>query len=253
MAHANPCRCGRPIPDTANLCPDCAGGLRRDLYKIADRWDTLEDALRWREILPGAIGAYDDGPAQEGERKTPLSTGTNINESAVRARRQATDAVWFALQVVRDDFDAHGWTFNPPRLKGDRTQNQTPQLARWLASSAVDHIVKRADRESAEEIAGDVSRAEGAVYRATHPSGVHWAPVNLVCDQWGTSEEGERVPCMGSMWALVGTGVMPDLVCDTDEAHRIDPQLWERNGWKRRLRMPLDPSGVARLAERLKR
>lgn len=248
----NTCHCGKPIQDTARLCPDCGGTLRRNLYKIADRWAELEDALTWREVLPGVIGTRDDGPRQDGERKTPLATGTTINERAVRARREATDAVWFALQVIREDYDNQGWTFDPPR-QPNTTQDGTPALARWLAGAPVDHIVKHADQESAEEIANGIAKAERAVFKATHPSEAHWAPVNLSCDMWTTSDRGERVPCPGDMWAYVGTGVMPDLVCNHDETHKIDPQVWERVGWKRRLRMPLDPHGVARLAERMGR
>lgn len=255
MSHANPCHCGKPIPDTANLCPDCAGTLRRDLYKIADRWDVLEQALRWRNIIPGAIGVrYDDGPADvaNGERRVVLATGTSINEAAVNARRKATDAVWFAAQVIRDDYDANSWDLEQPRTKGNRTQDDTPAVARWLAANHVDHVTKRADRETAEEISQDIARAERAVYRATHPSGIHWTPVNLSCDMWATSDQGERVPCHGDMWALVGNDVMPDLVCDADETHTIAPGEWERSGWKRRLKMPLDPAGMARLADKMR-
>lgn len=250
-----PCMCGRPIPDTANLCPRCADVLRDNLHKIADRWAELEDALMWRETLPGAIGVrHDDGPSDiaHGERKLPLATGTDINLAAVNARRKATDVVWFMLQVVRDDLDNAGRPFTPPRLHGNRSQDHTPLLARWLASWHVSHFTHRTERESAEEVASDLERAERAVYHATHPKGERWVPVNLVCDQWGTSEEGERVPCMGEMWAYVGRDVTPDLVCNVDQSHTIEPGLWERAGWKRKHKDGLHPNGVAALMERIR-
>lgn len=252
MTHANPCQCGRPIQDTANICPECVGQMRRHLYLIADRWAELENALQWRQVFMGSIGtAETDAPTARGERKLALATGANINEAAVRARRAATDVVWFIVQVLRDDFDEHGWTFTGPKLTGNRSQDQTPAVARWVASSALDHIAKRANRETAEEVVNDVAAAEGRVYRATNPTGIHWTPVNLSCDMWATSDLGERVPCPGDMWALVGNDLMPDLICDHDETHTIDPKVWERNGWKRRLRTNLDEGGLARLAAKL--
>ena len=35
--------------------------------------------------------------------------------------------------------------------------------------------------------------------------------------------------------------------------HTVEPGTWERQGWRRRLRQPLHPSGMARLAQRLAR
>ena len=102
-------------------------------------------------------------------------------------------------------------------------------------------------------IAGDLITAETATYRALNPRGIHWAPVNLACDDHDTSDLGERIPCLGRMWAKVGTEVMPDLVCDHNPEHTVEPGTWERQGWRRRLRQPLHPSGMARLAQRLAR
>jgi hypothetical protein len=249
MTDADNCHCGRPAPG-AVLCNDCGDTLRGNLHLIADRWAELEDALTWRDVLPGTIGVVNDGGTLNGERRLALSTGTIINERAVRARRQATDAVWFAVQVIRDDLDTAGRAFTPPPSSPNRSQDDTPRIARWIAAWHVSHITHRTDRESAEEIAGDVKKAEKAVYDATHPSGVHWAPVNLKCDQFATSDLGERVPCPGDMWALVGKDVMPELVCDHDESHTVAPGVWERSAWKRRAQ-PIH--GITRLAERLAR
>ena len=243
VAGGNACQCGKPIQDTANLCAGCGDDLRDRLDRIADRWAELEDALTWREVLPGVRG----GSSKHGM----VTVGTSINEQAVRARRRATDAVWFAVQVIRDDLDTLERPFAPPVI-GDLTQDQTPAVAHWIASWQIPHITHVTSRESAEEILRDVTSAERATYRATHPTGAHWEAVNLVCDQWTTDDTGSRVPCPGDMWAWVGEG-MPDLICDHDESHRITPAEWERSGWKRRLRGPIDQSGMARLAERIRR
>lgn len=236
---SDPCMCGRPLPQGAVLCHRCGDQIADRLRRIADRWTELEDALQWREIIPGTIGTVqDDGPSDtaHGERKLPLSTGTQINQQAVNARRKATDVVWFMVQVIRDDLDAAGRPFTPPPITGNRSQDHTPILARWLASWHISHFTHRTERETAEEVAADVERAERAVYRATHPKGERWVAVNLTCEMWGTSEQGERVPCPGEMWAYVGRDVMPDLICNADDTHRLEPGAWERSGWKKKHR-----------------
>ena len=63
---------------------------------------------------------------------------------------------------------------------------------------------------------------------------------------------GERIPCPGTLWAKLDTGIMPDLTCDADPTHVTSPTVWERQGWKRRFNRPLDQGGLQRLGERLR-
>lgn len=236
------CLCGRPVQDAANLCPECDGQLTANLYKIADRWPELEEALTWRESTPRERG----GKVKRGM----VAPGGTPNEAAMRARRAATDVVWFIAQVLREDFDALGWTFAPPRNNG--TQDGTPALARWIASRHVKHVTHRMAQETAHEVWTDVRKAEARVFSATHPRGIHWTPVNLRCEQHTTDDQGSRVPCPGWMWAKVGNDTMPNLECDYEEGHEIEPKVWEREGWKRRHRQGLDPGAAARFAAALR-
>lgn len=268
---AHPCPCGRPIQDTATICPTCVETLRENLTKIADRWAELEDALTWREVVAGEKGKAKNGM---------VAVGTTLNEQAVNARRKATDAVWFTLQVIRDDCDdaldsaaeafdnaarelAHRelWedgvpeilgrlsaavdraAFTPPRMDV-RSQNHTPALARWIAAWQLSRISHNTEPETSAEIVRDVIAAEKATFRATHPSGAHWTPVNLGCQDHGTSDQGERTPCAGAMFAYVGDDVMPDLVCSEDPTHVLKPEVWEREGWKRKHSVPMHPVGA---------
>jgi hypothetical protein len=48
----------------------------------------------------------------------------------------------------------------------------------------------------------------------------------------GATHTGERVKCGGVMSATLGDR-MPDLVCSEDRTHRIPPDVWSRNYWKR--------------------
>ena len=48
---------------------------------------------------------------------------------------------------------------------------------------------------------------------------------------------------------LISLSVLGGAVAD----HTVEPGTWERQGWRRRLRQPLHPSGMAKLAQRLAR
>lgn len=218
----NPCRCGAPLPQGAVLCPRCGDNMREQLHKIADRWPELEAAL----------GATEPG-GEKGRTKNGMrAVGTTINEAAVRARRACTDVVWFMAQVLREDFDNAGREFTPPPTSRTRSQDDTPALARWLADWHVSHFTHKADAETAAEVAHDVERAEAATYRVCEVGRTRKVPTGMPCEQHGTSDMGERVPCPGVMEATLADH-MPDLVCSVDVSHRIPPDVWSRAYWKR--------------------
>jgi hypothetical protein len=235
---STPCQCGRPISDTANLCTTCGDNLRRNLGKIADRWPELEAAL----TTPGV-------DIEKGKTKNSMvAVGTNVNEQAIAARRACTDVVWFALQVIRDDLDAAGRPFRPPATSATRSQDDTPTVARWLAAWQLAHITHRADRETAEEILRDVENAEGLTFKVCETTPPRRIDTGMPCEGHGTSVEGERVLCDGVMRATL-TDTMPDLVCSVDVTHRIPPDVWSRNYWKRA--HPMDETAARNLARRI--
>lgn len=234
----NPCQCGRPIPDTANLCPTCGDTLRRNLNKIAERWPDLEAAL----TTPGV-------DFEKGNTKNSMvAVGTNVNEAAVAARRACTDAVWFAVQVIRDDLDDAGRPFRPPPTSTTRSQDDTPAVARWLSSWHVAHITHRTARETAEGIASDIADAEHRTYLVCETTPPRRIDTGMRCEEHGTSDLGERVACLGLMRASL-TDAMPDLVCSVDLSHRIPPDVWSREYWKRA--HPMDETAVRNLARRI--
>jgi hypothetical protein len=234
----NQCHCGKPIQDTGNLCPACGELLRRNLHKIADRWPELEMRL-----------AGLDPTVEQGKTKNAMiAAGTELNEAAVRARRACTDAVWFTLQVIRDDLDTAGRPFTPPPTSANRSQDDTPRLARWIATWHVGHITHRTDPESAHEIARDVERAERLTFEVCELDYERKIPTGMPCENHGTTPDGERAPCAGVMVATLGDQ-MPDLVCSEDATHRIPPDVWSRNYWKRAHTM--DEGAARRLAERI--
>ena len=229
-----PCRCGKPITDGAHLCSACVATLRENLERIADRWDDLTDAL----------GSNEPGGDEKGRQKHgQVMTGTPFNEAVSRARKACNEVLWFAVQVIRDDLDDAGRDFAPPRWKDEG------DMARWLLTWQVPHLTATTARETAEEIADDLAKAEKATFRALNPS--RWVSVTD-CTMHTTDEHGARVPCTGVLVAKVGTGRMPDLQCSEDPDHVIKPTTWERAGWKRRFSQALNPEGLRRLAERMK-
>ena len=237
----NTCQCGRPIQDTGNLCSTCGDNLRRNLHKIADRWAELEVCLTQPTAPSGEKGKT---------KNSMVAVGTNVNERAVVARRACTDAVWFALQVIRDDMDTAEMTFTPPSTASNRTQDDTPTLARWLAAWHVSHITHRpVDRDSAEEIARDIENAERLTFAVCETSPPRKVPTGMPCEGHSAlSVTGERVRCTGVMAATLGDQ-MPDLVCTVDTSHRIPPDVWSRNYWKRA--HPMDEGAARRLMGRI--
>jgi hypothetical protein len=232
------CQCGRPAPN-ANLCTTCGETLRANLLKIAERWPELERALTTTGV----------GGEKGNSKHGMVAVGTNVNEAAVRARRACTDVVWFALQVIRDDLDSADRDFAPPVTPwATRSQDDTPKVARWLARWHVAHITHRTDPDTAAEISRDVADAERLTYLACETSPPRRIDTGMACEEHGTSEAGERVPCAGVMRATL-TDAMPDLVCSVDRTHTIAPDVWSRSYWKRA--HITDEAGARRLAERM--
>jgi hypothetical protein len=216
------------------LCDKCAEYLKADLTFIAESWPDLEDALVSSEVVEGDKGKQKHGM---------VSVGTNLNEKVMAARQQAADVVWFILGVLRDDFDDMGRAFNPPT-------GGVPEMALWIATWHVDHLARTTADETSVEIVSDVASAKRKVSSAAYPTGAHWIEVGLPCDQHGTSDLGERIPCEGILRALVGIGRMPDLVCTVDETHIVEPPVWERPGW-RRVHRQFNQAGVATLMKKI--
>ena len=230
MSGHHDCRCGRPITDGAHLCADCVALVRRDLDRIAERWDDLTAALGSSE----QVERVGEGRA----KRSMVATGTPLNEHVSRAMRQCKDVLWFALQVIRDDQDDAGRTFATPAFADEG------EIAAYLRDWQVPHLTATTAQETAEEIATDLHLAEVETWRALNPA--RWMAVT------GCTEMGERIPCPGTLWAKLDTGIMPDLTCDADPTHVISPTVWERQGWKRRFGRPLDQGGLRRLGERLR-
>lgn len=250
MTDTHTCPCGTPAPN-ANICNGCADGTRDRLLLIADRWTELTHALQWRET-PHAGNTPPRPRLIDPNDGAGNATGITLNGQAIRAMDRAADVIRYTAMVLRGAYNDTRKPLNPPPTDG--SMDDIPKLARWIGMWHLEYLARRLPDEAVmEAIVADVTDAERRVYRALHPADTHWAPVNLGCDQHSTTDMGERVPCPGHMWAKVGGDLMPDLVCDIDVEHVVEPGVWERQGWKRQLSQPLHTSGLRHLATRLAR
>lgn len=234
------CQCGKPIHDGANLCAHCVGAMRRDLRTIAERWEDLEAAL----TAPGAAPLHLVPPERGDLDNTGNPVGIDLNEMVVKARTLTSELAWFMVQVVRDDYDDLGRSFRAP------VDQSVPSLLLWLERWHLSHIVgKDGNPETAQEIADDIHKAEKATFNALNA--VRIVHVGIPCVEHGTSDMGERVPCSGHMTARATGEVVPPLVCSEDRSHKIAPDSWQRDGWRKRFARPLDHAGMAALAAKI--
>lgn len=105
-----------------------------------------------------------------------------------------------------------------------------PDLLAQVAQR-VGHFAEHADAMLAMTFCDDAERLRKAVEAAAWPTGRRWVGIGARCVEHGTSDLGERIPCPGKYRVLVDPEQpyrIPDIVCDQDREHRIDPVEWQR-------------------------
>jgi hypothetical protein len=221
--------------ERAWFCPTCIDKAGDYLREIADAWDDLE------ESLVSAGGAA--GEPVKGSREF----GLQLNERASEAHVKANADLWAFARMVLEWADDQGRDIAGP---ADRS---APGRARWIADWHLSVFTVHAGRYSALGFIEDVWADRRAVRSAAYPSGARKVETGLPCVEHATSDLGERIPCAGTMvaWVRPHMGMLPDLVCDVDGQHKVDPATWQRQGWKRAHTGPLDQAAMARLAERM--
>lgn len=219
----------RPRGDHVNDRPQhSALDTRDDLLAIADVWPDLVDRLA-RE----SSSAHDGMPRAKGP-----STGLVLNEHISDVMGEVRDWTWFLVRVLLDETD---WT--PPK------DHDTPTLLTSIARLRVGHFTEHPDL--GDTFADDATAMRRKVEHAAYPSGRRRVPLHVPCTEHTESDQGERVPCPGSYTATLDPerpGLIPDMVCDHDPAHRITPLEWQRAARK----SSFDPTAMRRLLSALK-
>lgn len=137
-------------------------------------------------------------------------------------------------------YETHVQPWTPTRYE---MPGMLDDIARWR----VGHFTAHHDGALALAVADEAHELADKVRAATSETGRRWIPLHITCFEHDTTDQGERVPCTGEYRAPLDPdrpGLVPDMVCDRDAAHRISPIEWQRAGRK----SGYDP---ARIRERL--
>jgi len=220
--------------ERAWFCPACIEKASEKLHAIADAWADLEDVI----VSTGGAGSE---PV-----KGTKDVGLVLNEKASTARAKTSADLWAYARMVLEWGDEHGRNMTGP------AKSTIPALAQWLADWHLSVLTVHAGRYSAVAFMEDVWSDARAVRAAAYPTGARKVPTGLRCTEHVTGVDGDRLPCPGQMvaWVRPQASTLPDLVCEDDRTHVVDPATWQRVGWKR-AHATLDPGAMLRLAERL--
>lgn len=212
-----------------HLCSVCVDRMWENLHAIAEAWPDIEARL-----------GVESSASQNSRVQSTPTPGLTINEAVSNTMGQARAWLEFVARVVVDE---RNLTAGPP----DQT---APGLATWLASSHIDWLGRHPDEQMAASFSLEAAAHHRDVKRAAYPSGARRLDLpKLRCVEHDTSVEGERVPCDGTLYAMIlpWSTTMPDLICTVDSTHEVEPGTWLRPGWKRHI----DPASVARLLGRV--
>ena len=228
----HPDRGGPRRTEQAWFCPVCIDHLRDNLDAIATMWPDLQAGL-------GAATGHssaDDGKQHNGR----VNIGLVINETVSDAMSAATEHAWFLTRTILAIANQLGRTITVP------TEPDTPTLTAWIAARHVDWLTTKTGRLTALTIIENTHTIHRQARNAAYPRFTRRVPTGLPCE----AKDDQGAPCPGLMVAHLRDTYdgMPDLTCTTNRDHTMPPDVWEREGWKRRHR-DMAPGAATRLAQ----
>lgn len=187
---------------------DPADQLRADLRAVAAEWPDLQDA-----ITPGSAGG--SAPVTG----TP-ERGIGVNFAAIQTAREVTAAAWFVARVLTDETS----TAPPDPLR------DMPGFLGWTARWRADWLAAHPDL--GDDLVREWHRHAETVRRRVYAERVRTIRVGVPCpEHTALDETGQRTPCPGELTCAIDPakeGLVPDLVCELDDEHRISPEEWFR-------------------------
>lgn len=194
----------RAMPGLA-LCDVCEDHTSDDLTYLHAHW--------------GALAARLD--AQSGVAGTRVS-GTQdahlpVNLAVADARTQITTMIGYWVHVLLTENP--GW--NPPGAA-------VPERITWVRDHH-HHLTRHPDHGLAASVAVEARALADLTRRFAYPTGARRFSTGTPCPEH-VDPDGVCAPCPGTLTARITEQMdyMPDLVCDTDPAHRFDPSTWRR-------------------------
>ena len=198
---------------------------RDDMLAIADTWPDLEDRLG-REEPPR-------GEKVSGSRVP----GLVINETVSQAMGEIRSWVHFLARVLMEEVTITHTVEMPAGSVLTFTEPWRPQstgvtdILREIARERIGHFTAHPDQGMRLAFHDDARAMRELAERTAYPSGRKWVRVHVACLEYLTTAAGERKPCPGGYRVLLDPelpGLIPDMVCEKDGAHRISPLDWQR-------------------------
>jgi hypothetical protein len=195
-----------------------------DLWTIRTEWPALA-AL-------AACGTETATEPVKGSRTPPIPINPHVIDVMIEVE------TWITGLAHTLDVETN-WT--PPT---------TPNIRQTLAElyNHVGHFTEHPDPTIAQTFTTDTPRMATLVYKTAHPSGKRTLRVGVRCDHYTTTDPDNPTPCPGQYTVLADPDnpyVIPDLICDHNRTHRIDPGEWQRA-----YRRTQDPQAAAHLVAR---
>lgn len=217
------------------FCVPCTDKMRENLELIATSWLDVERAL----VSMGSVLREQAGKQKRGGK----THGLMLNETVVEARAKSAAYLRWAARDLMNAYDEAGRVLLLPEHR------TVPAVARWIAEYHVDAFAAHESDHIALEAWDDLAEIRRLIMRGAYPMGLGKLSLGLPCEQHGTSEEGERIPCTGTLFTVTSRKAdgYSDLVCTEDGAHRVTPADWMAGSWRRRHTREMDEGAVARL------
>lgn len=200
-----------------------------DLWAIAAKWPELKAAA--------ARGEGAGGEKVKGSKSAPIP----INAAVVDVISEVDQWAVFLARTLMDEVLVHTIidTTTVPfvHTQIDRydpwapASTRTEKILEQIAAERVGHFTHHEDEMLALAFIDDASRLRRLVEHAAQPSGRRTLQIGARCFEHGTSDMGARIPCPGQYTVLADPEkpyVIPDVICDEDRTHRIDPTEWQR-------------------------
>lgn len=185
------------------------------------RDDMLAIAAAWPDLL-ARLGREGSSAIDGMPRPASRTVGLVINERVSETMREVRDWTMFLTRVLVDEAK---WT--PPRT-------DTPHLLTRIAHERIGHFTEHPDAMLRLAFLDDAKEMREKVEKVAYPDGIRTITMRARCEEFTTSDLGERVPCTGRLTMRpTRYGTMPDLICSEDKTHRTPPEVYMRPGWRK--------------------